>query len=142
MRCRHSCRSAAGGATGDSCGLARFARTKSKERPAFISSSYSGIRRQRHSVNAGASGSLMSDLALLRGALEPVPVMRRAKPGIISRNKALIVHFYAEVTRVVIGDHLARIASRTKELPDKFVLPELIGPGHFDRAIDRLSKSH
>ena len=69
--------------------------------------------------------------------------MRRAEPRVTSRarNEALIVHFYAEVARIVVGDHLARIARRVKELPDKFVLPELIGPSHFDHAIHWLSKS-
>ena len=67
--------------------------------------------------------------------------MRRAKAGIISRNEALIVHFYAEVARVVVRGHLPRIARRAKKLPDKIVLSELIGPGYFDHPIHRLSKS-
>ena len=69
--------------------------------------------------------------------------MHRAEPRVISRarNEALIVHFYAEVTRVVVRDHLPRIARRAKELPDKIVLPELIGPGYFDHPIHRLCKS-
>src|SRR4051794_38410650 len=79
--------------------------------------------------------------ALLRGALEPVPVMRRPKAGIISGNEALIVHFYAEIARIVVSDHLPRIVRCTKELPDKFVLPELIGPGNLDHAVHRLCES-
>ena len=46
-------------------------------------------------------------------ALEPVFVMRWAEAGIISRNKALIVHRYAEVACLVIGDHLSCVARYT-----------------------------
>src|SRR3954463_7471059 len=83
-------------------------------------------------------------LFLTRRPLEPVVVMRRADSRVTSRfrHEALIVYFYAEVARVVVGDHLPGIARRAKEPPDKLVLAELIGPGHFDHSIDGLSKSN
>jgi hypothetical protein len=52
----------------------------------------------------------------------------------------LIVHLYAEVTRSIVGRHLPRAAGRNEILPNEFILPDLIGPGNFDRAIKRLRK--
>ena len=55
---------------------------------------------------------ILSVFFLSRGALEPVFVMRWAEAGIISGNEALIVHRYAEVASIVVGDHLPRVARR------------------------------
>ena len=48
------------------------------------------------------------------GAPEPIFFeMHWAEAGIISRDEALIVHLYAEVARLSVGDHLPRVARRT-----------------------------
>src|SRR5262245_26947029 len=47
---------------------------------------------------------------LHRGSAEPVREARRAKAGIRARDEALIVHFDAKVARLVLRDHLPRVA--------------------------------
>ena len=63
--------------------------------------------------------------------------MHPAETRIIAGHEAMIVYFYAEVERLVASDHLPRIARRTQILSNKFVLPDLIGSGYFDRSIYR-----
>ena len=64
--------------------------------------------------------------------------MRRAEARVGARNQALIVHLNAEVTRTIVCHDLSRLSGRVEILPNECVLSNLIGPGNFDRAVDRL----
>src|ERR1043166_3606293 len=75
------------------------------------------------------------------GTAEPVTEMHLTEADAITGDKAFVIHRYTEVARVNVGNDLPRVPRRTKELPNQFVLPDLVRPGHFDHAISRLSKS-
>jgi len=76
------------------------------------------------------------------GVAQPIFEMHFAEARIGAGDEALIVHFDAVVERFVVSDYLPRIARRAQILPNKFVLPDLIGSGHFDQAIYRLAEGY
>src|SRR5688572_22704961 len=57
----------------------------------------------------------------------------------MTRDEACIICFDTVVARVDVGDHFPRIARCAQELPDKCILPDLLRPRYFERAIHWLT---
>src|SRR5882724_6514895 len=66
---------------------------------------------------------------LTYGASEPVLEACRAEAWVIAGSEALIVHLYAEVERLGIGDYRPCVLSCLQELPHEVVLPNRFGTG-------------
>src|SRR5215471_11998648 len=73
---------------------------------------------------------------------QPIFEMHFAEARIRAGDEALIVYFDAVVERFVVSDYFPRVAGRAQILPNKFVLPDLIGPGHLNQPIYRLPKGY
>ena len=54
----------------------------------------------------------------------------------------MIVHLYAEVERLGIGDDRPRVPGCVQELSHEVVLPNRFGTGQLERAVQRLREGH
>src|SRR5215472_1942615 len=73
-----------------------------------------------------------------RGPREPAFESHRAdSPGGAGGHQRLIVQFGAEIARVNIRRHLARIFAVTQNATDKLVQSNLLGACYLEQAIDR-----
>jgi len=61
-----------------------------------------------------------------------------AEPRVAGGNQRALAELGPEIPRVRVNDNLARVVARGKVLPDQVIEPELLGTGHFNRAIHRL----
>src|SRR3954471_17528768 len=80
----------------------------------------------------------MRRLSLLQHRLEePIVESDLAKSRAVSGNKRSFGELGAEITRVRIGDDVARIMPRGESLTDQLVEAELLRPCHFDHPVQR-----
>src|SRR5436853_5725357 len=75
-------------------------------------------------------------------AAEPVAEARRSKSRVFTRGETLIVHLYAVVERLGIGDYRPCVPGCGQELPHEVVLPNRFGTGQIERAIERRREGH
>lgn len=80
---------------------------------------------------------LPDELSLRYRSAEPVLKTRRADARVIARGEALIVQLYAEVERMDVCDHLARVSGRAQELSGEFVERYQLGTRQLDHAVHR-----
>src|SRR5262245_11824586 len=84
----------------------------------------------------------ISGSVLWSGLAEPVFETAGAEQRILARDETLVVHLYAVVACVSVGNHVPRVARRSQILSNKFILPDLVRPGYFDHCIHRFPKSY
>src|SRR5205085_9968572 len=77
-------------------------------------------------------------MAWLGVAAEPVRETRRTQARVIAGHEALVVHCYAEIERLGIGDYCPCVPGCVQELPHEFVLTDWFGTGQIDRAVQWL----
>jgi hypothetical protein len=80
--------------------------------------------------------------ACLGVAAEPVRETRRTETWIVAGREALVVHSYAVIERLGIGDYRPCVPGCIQELPHKVVLTDWFGTGQIERAVQRLSEGH
>jgi hypothetical protein len=61
---------------------------------------------------------------------------------VIAWSEALVVHGYAVVERLWIGDYRPCVPACVQELPHEVVLTDRFGTRQFDRAVQRLRERH
>src|SRR5262245_59540864 len=76
------------------------------------------------------------DLPACPGAAEPVIKPRRPEHRVLARSEALIVQLGAVVATFDVRDHLPGILVRGQVSPNEFILPDRLGPGQLDDAIE------
>src|SRR5262245_60248630 len=75
-----------------------------------------------------------------RNVGEPPVEPGRAEARVGAGNKRLLVYFDAEIARLRVGHHLARVVVIFEDLADWFVQCEWVGPGDLDHAVHRLGQ--
>ena len=76
-------------------------------------------------------------LSLLKyGLAEPLVEADLAESCICSRNERALAEFGSEVSRVLVDDDLAGVVARAERQTDQLIETELLGAGHFNRAIE------
>src|SRR6266404_8511625 len=80
--------------------------------------------------------------ACLGVAAEPVRETRRTETWIVAGREALVVHCYAVIGRLGIGDYRPWVPGCVQELPHEVVLTDRFGTGQIERAVQRLSEGH
>src|ERR1700720_343565 len=90
----------------------------------------SWITKPRHSP-------LPDCLFLARGLAEPVVEARRADAWVVAWDERSIVQFQAEIGRVRISDHFARVVRRFQKSPDELAERRPLGTGDLDRGVRR-----
>src|SRR5262245_38218360 len=76
------------------------------------------------------------DLPACHGAAEPVVKPRRPEHRIVAWGKALIVQLGAVVVSLDVRYYLPGILVRGQVSPDQLILPDRLGPGQLDDAIE------
>src|SRR4029434_3110158 len=74
-------------------------------------------------------------LALEDGLIQPLLEADLAESRVAGGNQRALAEFGPEVPRVRVNDNLARVVARAEALTDQFIEAELLGTGHFNRAI-------
>jgi hypothetical protein len=74
---------------------------------------------------------------LERRLAEPLLEADLAELRVVARNQRALAEFGPEVPRVRVDDNLAGVVARGKALTDQLIETELLGTGHFNRAIQR-----
>ena len=69
------------------------------------------------------------------GWLEPLLEADLAESRVAGRNQRTLAEFGPEIPRVRVNDNLAGVVARAEALTDQFIETELLGTGHFNRAI-------
>src|ERR1700741_620618 len=69
------------------------------------------------------------------GLIQPLLEADLAESCVIARNQRALAQFGAEVPRVRVDNHLAGVVARAEALTDQLIKAELLGTGHFNRAI-------
>src|SRR6266446_1837247 len=86
----------------------------------------------------GVAAALSCSSPVTYGASEPVRETCRAEARVIAWHEALVVHLYAVVERLGIGDYRPCVPTCVQELPHEVVLSNRFGTGQIDRAVQRL----
>jgi hypothetical protein len=71
-------------------------------------------------------------LFLARGLAEPVVEARRADAWVVAWDERSIVQFQAEIGRVRISDHFARVVRRFQKSPDELAERRPLGTGDLE----------
>src|SRR5262245_56983206 len=74
-------------------------------------------------------------LALENRLMQPLLEPDLAESRVAGRNQRTLAELGSEVPRVRVNDNLAMVVARGEALADQFVETELLGTGHFGRAI-------
>ena len=89
--------------------------------------------RQRLAIPRPLCCKLLS--LLVHRLAEPLLEADLAESRVAGRNQRALAEFGPEVPRVRVDDNLAGIVARAEALTDQFIETELLGTGHFNRAI-------
>jgi hypothetical protein len=68
--------------------------------------------------------------------IQPLLQADLAESRVAGRNQRALAEFCAEVPRVRVNDNFAGVVARAETLTDQFIETELLGTGHFNRAIE------
>ena len=79
----------------------------------------------------------VSGLALHDRLIQPLMQADLAESRVVGRNQRTLAEFGPEVSRVWVGDNVARVVARAEALTDQLIETELLGTGHFDGPIHR-----
>src|SRR6266481_8088850 len=109
-------------------------RFRSSDRPNDPSSSTRPARRVDWNQSAMAGFAAAHRLGV---AAEPVRETRRTETWIVAGREALVVHCYAVIERLGIGDYRPWVPGCVQELPHEVVLPKRFGTGQIDHAVQR-----
>ena len=74
------------------------------------------------------------------GLAEPLLKADLPEPRVAGRNQRALVELGPEVPRVRIDDNIAVVVARSEALTDQVIETELLGTGHFNRAIQRRTR--
>src|SRR5262245_5966221 len=89
------------------------------------------VMRSPLGLDVGSSG---------HGPGEPVLEAGRGDACVTARGQREVFELRAEIGRVDVDGHLARVVVRAENAPDEFVETELLGPCQLDDAVRRLAQ--
>src|SRR5438270_10606047 len=115
--------------------FAASARFRSSDRSNDPSSATRPARRVDCNQSAMAGFAAAHRLGV---AAEPVRETRRTETWIVAWHEALVVHCYAVIERLGIGDYRPCVPGCVQELPHEVVLTDRFGTGQIDRAVQWL----